>query len=93
MRDTERERERKRHRQREKQALCWQPDVGLGPGTPRSCHLQIGIYTSVRLTFIFKRFYLLMRHRQRERQRETSRLHAGSLTWDSIPGLQDHALG
>ena len=22
-----------------------------------------------------------------------SRLHAGSLTWDSIPGLQDRALG
>ena len=33
---------------------------------------------------------------ERERGRDTgggrSRLHAGSLTWDSIPGLQDHAL-
>ena len=35
--------------------------------------------------------------RDRERGRDTgrgrSRLHAGSPTWDSIPGLQDHALG
>ena len=34
--------------------------------------------------------------RERERGRDTgrgrSRLHGGSLTWDSIPGLQDHAL-
>ena len=33
--------------------------------------------------------------RERERSRDTgrgrSRLHAGSLTWDSILGLQDHA--
>ena len=35
MRDTERERQR--HRQREKQAPCWEPDVGLDPGTPGSC--------------------------------------------------------
>ena len=38
-----------------------------------------------------------MRHRERERRRETgrgrSRLHAGSLTWDSIPGPRGHALG
>ena len=38
-----------------------------------------------------------MRDRERERDRDTgrgrSRLHAGSLTWNSIPGLQDHALG
>ena len=33
----ERERERQRHRQREKQAPCREPDVGLDPGTPRSC--------------------------------------------------------
>ena len=41
------------------------------------------------------------REREREREREggrdtgrgRSRLHAGSLMWDSIPGLQDHALG
>ena len=50
-----------------------------------------------------KRFYLFIheRHRQRERERERgrdtgrekSKLHAGSLMWDSIPGLQDQALG
>ena len=37
-----------------------------------------------------------MRDTHRERGRDTgrgrSRLHAGSLTWDSIPGLQDQAL-
>ena len=35
--------------------------------------------------------------RERERGRDTgrgrSRLHAGSPMWDSILGLQDHALG
>ena len=45
----------------------------------------------------FKRFYLFMRERERERGRDTgrgrSRLRAGSLIWDSIPGLQDDALG
>ena len=37
-----------------------------------------------------------MRDRERERDRDIgrgrSRLHAGSLMWDSIPGLQDHTL-
>ena len=37
------------------------------------------------------------RERERERGRDTgrgrSRLHAGSPTWDWIPGLQDYALG
>ena len=36
-------------------------------------------------------------HTHRDRDRDTgrgrSRLHAGSPTWDSIPGLQDQALG
>ena len=32
----ETQRERQRHRQREKQALCWEPDVGLDPRTPRT---------------------------------------------------------
>ena len=47
--------------------------------------------------------YLFMRDRERETERQRgrdtgrgrSRLHAGSLMWDSIPGLhdlQDHAL-
>ena len=36
-----------------------------------------------------------MRHTDRGRDtgRERSRLHAGRQTWDSILGLQDHALG
>ena len=46
-------------------------------------------------------FNLFIREREKERKRERgrdtgrgrSRLHAGSLTRDSIPGLQDHALG
>ena len=47
--------------------------------------------------FFFKDFiYLFMRDTQREKSRDTgrgrSRLHAGSPTRDSIPGLQDHAL-
>ena len=37
-----------------------------------------------------------MRDIERERCRDTgrgrSRLHAGSLTWDLIPGAQDHSL-
>ena len=34
------------------------------------------------------------RERQRHRQREKQApLHTGSPTWDSIPGLQDRALG
>ena len=47
----------------------------------------------------FKRFYLFylfMRDTEREAEntgRGRSRLHAGSPTWDSIPGLQDQALG
>ena len=35
MRDIERA--KGTHRQREKQAPCGDPDVGLDPGTPRSC--------------------------------------------------------
>ena len=41
--------------------------------------------------------YLSMRDTETERGRDTgrgrSRLHAGSPTWDLIPGLQDHTLG
>ena len=34
-----------------------------------------------------------MKDTKKERGRGRSRLHAGSLMWDSILGLQDHALG
>ena len=47
--------------------------------------------------FFFLRFYLFIHERQRKKEAETgerrSRLHAGILTCDLIPGLQDHALG
>ena len=52
--------------------------------------------------YLFKdSIYLFMRGKERERERKReadtgwrrSRLHAGSPTWDSIPGLQDQALG
>ena len=48
--------------------------------------------------FFFKYFiYLFEREREREAGRDTgrgrSRLHAGSPMQDSIPGLQDQALG
>ena len=43
------------------------------------------------------RLYLFIHERHTERGRDTgrrrSRLHAESLTWDLIPGLQDQALG
>ena len=49
------------------------------------------------LLIFLKRFYLFMRDTEKERRRDTgrgrSRLHAGSPTPDSIPGLQDHTLG
>ena len=47
----------------------------------------------------FLRFYLFIHKRYTEIQRGRntgrgrSRLHAESPMWDSIPGLQDHALG
>ena len=49
--------------------------------------------------FIFLNFYLFMigtqweRERQRHRQREEQAPCTGSLTWDSIPDLQDRAPG
>ena len=47
--------------------------------------------------FFFKDFiYLFMIDIEgvgRDTGRGRSRLHTGSLTWDSIPGLQDHTLG
>ena len=47
----------------------------------------------IRQDFFFK-IYSFMRDTERGREmvRGKSRLHAGSLMWDSIPGSQDHAL-
>nr|XP_055179176.1 tectonic-2 isoform X3 [Nyctereutes procyonoides] len=57
----------------------------FGENALSGCLLEVGIHENC------------TRLRERERGRDTgggrSRLHAGSLTWDSIPGLQDHALG
>ena len=58
-------------------------------------------YTVISLTFnallilFFEDLFIYNRHREREREAEggRSRLHARSLMWDSIPGLQDRALG
>ena len=47
----------------------------------------------------FKRFYLFIHERHKEREAESQAetqaetLHAGSLMWDLILGLQDHTLG
>ena len=60
-----------------------------------SGHSNRCVYLTV--LFFFLRFYLFMIHTEREKGRDAgrgrSRLHAGSLMWDLIPGLQDHALG
>ena len=55
-------------------------------------------HTSFLSLSLFKNLiYLLMRDTERERGRDPgrgrSRLHAGSPTWDSIPGLQNHTPG
>ena len=65
--------------------------------------ITYGISFQNQYHYFFKDFIYLFiheRHTQRERERQRqrhsrgrSRLHAGILTWDSIPGLQDHALG
>ena len=62
---------------------------------------MVGTHKCCWMIFFFKRFYLFVhekhREREKERSRDTSRgrsrLHAGSPMRDSIPGLQDHALG
>ena len=45
------------------------------------------------LDTLFLKDFIYLFMRERERGRGRSRLHAGSPMWDSIPGLQDHALG
>ena len=59
-------------------------NVGLLQG---SCNKVKPFRTTVLFYFILKIFiYLFMRHTHTQRGRDRSRLHAGSLTWDSIPG-------
>ena len=60
-------------------------------------NFHISTITSFQIKFLFflKILFIHERHRERGRDtgRERSRLHAGSPMWDSIPGLQNHALG
>ena len=65
-------------------------------------HFMIGLFVSLVLSlisFFFFNFYLFMivtqreRERQRHKQREKQAPCTGSLTWDSVPGLQDRTLG
>ncbi|CAD7667071.1 unnamed protein product [Nyctereutes procyonoides] len=73
-------------------------DLGLKKGYQMGVNEGSDGGQSVYHVFFFKYFiYLFMRDTESERGRDTgrgrSRLHAGNLRWDSIPGLQDHALG
>ena len=65
---------------------------------PNERYWSIASYSFGAYIFIFIFFKILFIHeRHRERGRDTgrgrSRPHAGSRTWDSIPGLQGQALG
>ena len=57
------------------------------------------MYSTVTIIFFLIFIYLFIydrlreRERQRHRQREKQAPCTGSPTWDSIPGLQDRALG
>ena len=101
-RERERERESQRHRQREKQTPYREPNLGLDPRTPGSrpgpkAGAKPLRHPGIPRFYLKKIFYLFIHKRHRERGRDTgrgrSRLHAGSLIWDSIPSLQDQALG
>ena len=65
-------------------------------GVEGTCDTYWVLYVSDESPIFFLRFYLFIHERHRERGRDTgrrrSRLHAGSPTRDSIPGLQDHDL-
>uniref|UniRef100_A0A8C0MPL5 AlkB homolog 4, lysine demethylase n=1 Tax=Canis lupus familiaris TaxID=9615 RepID=A0A8C0MPL5_CANLF len=75
------------------------PDVGKSPSPPVTAPQaedRFGV-RFLHVFFFFFNFYLFMivteRERQRLRQREKQAPCTGSPMWDSIPGLQDHALG
>ena len=80
-----------------------EPDMGFDPGSPGSRPgpkagakplRHPGIPSKI-FKYFFN-FYLFMKDTEREREAETgrgrSRLHAGSLMWDLIPGPRDHDL-
>ena len=62
-------------------------------------YLSIKVKRDEKIQLSLAFFYLFMivtqreRERQRHRQREKQAPCTGSPTWDSIPGLQDRALG
>ena len=64
-----------------------------------ACSIRWASQVELLDSFFFKKHFIYLfihgRHRDRGRDigRGRSRLHAGSLMWDSIPGLQDHTLG
>ena len=102
MRDTESQRHRKRE---EKQDPYREPDVGLDPGTPGIMPWAKGRHLTTEplrdphcFIFFLKILFIYSWETQRERGRGRdtgrgrSRLHARSLTWDSIPRSWDHAL-
>ena len=69
--------------------LCLKSALAILYNTVLSSHSSM-------LLYFFKDFIcLFMRERERERERDRgrSRLHAGGPPWDSIPGLQDQAVG
>ena len=70
---------------RERRCCNWEVTPATSPGNCLS--LSYGFV-------FFLRFYLFIHERHRERGRDTgrgrSRLHAGSLMWDSVPGLGSH---
>ena len=55
------------------------------------------VYSLISFFFFFKFLFIYDSYRERERQRHRQREKqapcAGSPTWDSIPGLEDRALG
>ena len=61
------------------------------------CEIEVGRDILVMDTFFFFFFFMIViqreRERQRHRQREKQAPCTGSPMWDSIPGLQDRALG
>ena len=83
-----------------------EPNVGFDPGTPGSrpepkadaqplSHPGI---PALRFYFYFYFYLIYDSHTEREREAETQAEEkqapcTGSPTWDSIPGLQDRALG
>ena len=96
MRERDRDRDRDSKQGGEREAEWGAPDTGSIPGpcvhdlSQRQMPNQLSHPGAVIEASFFLRFYLFIHERQTGRGR--SRLHAGSLMWDLIPGLQGHSL-